>query len=81
VLPAADKAGGDYLDLLRLASHPAMTRSIAIPLSAALHDLGSWCSREIFRRMIEDADRTAGVTDRSGTGARTPRLPLCATKQ
>jgi hypothetical protein len=62
----ADKAGGDYLDLLRLASYPAMTRSIAIPLSAALHDLGLWCSREVTRRMIEDADRTVGVITRSG---------------
>jgi hypothetical protein len=61
-----DKAGGDYLDLFRLVSHPAMTRSIAIALRAAPHDLGSWCSLEITRRMIEDADRTVGLIARSG---------------
>ena len=62
----ADKAGSDYLDLFRLVSHPAMTRSIAISLRAAPHDLGSWCSLEITRRMIEDADRTEGLIVRSG---------------
>jgi len=62
----ADKAGSDYLDLFRLVSHPAMTRSIAISLRAAPHDLGSWCSLEITRRMIEDADRTVGLIARSG---------------
>lgn len=62
----ADKAGGDYLDLFRLVSHPAMTRSIAISLPAAPHDLGPWCSREITRCMIEDADRTVGLIARSG---------------
>ncbi len=62
----ADKAGGDYLDLFRLVSHPSMTRSIAVALRAAPHDLGSWCSLEITRRMIEDADRTVGLITRSG---------------
>ncbi|MGO8871216.1 MAG: hypothetical protein ACLQPH_07395 [Acidimicrobiales bacterium] len=62
----ADKAGGDYLDLFRLVSHPAMTRSIAVSLRAAPHDLGSWCSLEISRCMIEDADRTVGLIVRSG---------------
>lgn len=62
----AAKAGGDYLDLFRLVSHPAMTRSIAISLRAAPHDLGPWCSREITRCMIEDADRTVGLIARSG---------------
>ena len=61
-----DKAGGDYLDLFRLVSHPAVTRSIAICLRAAPHDLGLWCSLEINRRMIEDADRTVGLIARSG---------------
>lgn len=62
----AFKAGGDYLDLFRLVSHPAMTRSIAVSLRAAPHDLGTWCSLEITRRMIEDADRTVGLVARSG---------------
>ena len=62
----ADKAGGDYLDLFRLVSHPAMTRSIAISLRAAPHDLGPWCSIGITRCMIEDADRTVGLIIRSG---------------
>ncbi|MHB1712476.1 MAG: hypothetical protein ACYCV7_13930 [Acidimicrobiales bacterium] len=43
-----------------------MTRSIVISLRAALHDLGSWCSLEITRRMIEDAGRTVGLIVRSG---------------
>jgi hypothetical protein len=43
-----------------------MTRSIAISLRAAPHDLGPWCSREITRCMIEDADRTVGLIARSG---------------
>ena len=43
----AEKAGGDYLDLFRLTSHPDMTRSIAEALSEAPHDLGSWCQQEI----------------------------------
>jgi hypothetical protein len=60
------KAGGDYLDLSRLASHPAMTRSIALTLRDAPHDLGSWCLREIKRRMIDDVDRTVGIITRSG---------------
>lgn len=62
----ADKAGGDYLDLFRLVSHPAMTRAIATSLRAAPHDLGLWSSREITRRMVEDADRTVGLIARSG---------------
>ncbi len=67
----ADKAGGDYLDLFRLVSHPAMTRSIAVSLCEAPHDLGSWCSLEITRRMIDDADRTVGLIARSGVAEST----------
>lgn len=62
----AHKAGGDYLDLFRLTSHPAMTRPIALALSEAPHDLGSWCLREIKRRMVDDPDRTVGIITRSG---------------
>jgi hypothetical protein len=64
----AEKAGGDYLDLFRLASHPDMTRSIAEALSQAPHDLGSWSQREIKRCMIDEADRTVGTIVRSGVG-------------
>lgn len=60
------KAGGDYLDLFRLVSHPAMTRPIAFSLREAPHDLGSWCLREINRRMLDEADRTFGIIARSG---------------
>jgi hypothetical protein len=59
-----DKAGGDYLDLFRLLSHPAMTRPIAFSLREAPHDLGSWCLREITRRMLDDTDRTVGLIAR-----------------
>jgi hypothetical protein len=64
----AEKAGGDYLDLFRLASHPDMTRSIAEALRNAPHDLGTWCQREIIRCMIDEADRTVGTIVRSGAG-------------
>jgi hypothetical protein len=67
----AHKAGGDYLDLYRLTSHPDMTRSIAEALSEAPHDLGSWCQREIRRCMIDEADRTVGIIVRSGAGEST----------
>jgi hypothetical protein len=69
----AEKAGGDYLDLFRLTSHPDMTRSIAEALRQAPHDLGSWCQREIRRCMVDEADRTVGTIVRSGVGeANTP---------
>ncbi len=64
----ASKAGGDYLDLFRLTSHPEMTRSIAEQLIQAPHDLGAWCRREISRCMIQDADRTVGIMVRSRVG-------------
>jgi hypothetical protein len=64
----AEKAGGDYLDLFRLTSHPEMTRAIAEALRHAPHDLGSWCQREIRRCMIDEADRTVGIIVRSGVG-------------
>lgn len=64
----ASKAGGDYLDLFRLTSHPEMTRSIAEDLLQAPHDLGRWCRREISRCMVHDADRTVGTMIRSGVG-------------
>jgi hypothetical protein len=59
-------AGGDYLDIFRLISHPAMTGAIALSLREAPHDLGSWCIGEIERRMLTDVDRTVGVISRSG---------------
>jgi hypothetical protein len=62
----AHKAGGDYLDLFRLVSHPVMTRPIALSLREAPHDLDSWCLREIRHRMLEGADRTVGIIARSG---------------
>jgi hypothetical protein len=62
----AHKAGGDYLDLFRLVSHPAMTRPIAVSMSGAPHDLGSWCLREIKERILEGADPTVGIIVRSG---------------
>lgn len=62
----AHKGGGDYLDLFRIISHPAMTRSIALSLREAPHDLGLWSSREITRCMIDDADRTVSIIARSG---------------
>ena len=34
------KAGGDYLDIFRLSSHPALTRPIALSFRTAPHDLG-----------------------------------------
>jgi hypothetical protein len=64
----AEKAGGDYLDLFRLTSHPDMTRSIAEALRPAPHDLGSWCQQEIKRCMVDEADRTVGTIVRSGVG-------------
>jgi len=64
----AEKAGGDYLDLFRLTSHPDMTRAIAEALRQAPHDLGSWCQREIRRCMVDEADRTVGTIVRSGVG-------------
>ncbi|HUY65387.1 MAG TPA: hypothetical protein VMV06_01090 [Acidimicrobiales bacterium] len=67
----AAKAGGDYLDLFRLASHPTMTRQIALALNDAPHDLGPWCMREIQRCMIDDADRTVGIIARSGAAEST----------
>jgi len=62
----AAKAGGDYLDIFRLSSHPAMTGEIASALKDAPHDLGPWCLRELRRCMIDDADRTVGIIVRSG---------------
>ena len=71
----AEKAGGDYLDLFRLTSHPDMTRSIAEALRHAPHDLGGWCQREIRRCMVDEADRTVGTIVRSGVGeANTPSV-------
>ncbi len=71
----AEKAGGDYLDLFRLTSHPEMTRAIAEALRHAPHDLGSWCQREIRRCMVDEADRTVGTIVRSGVGeANTPSV-------
>ena len=64
----AEKAGGDYLDLFRLTSHPDMTRTIAEALRQAPHDLGSWCQQEIKRCMVDKADRTVGTIVRSGPG-------------
>jgi hypothetical protein len=64
----AEKAGGDYLDLFRLTSHPDMTRSISEALREAPHDLVSWCQREIRRCMVDEADRTVGTIVRSGVG-------------
>ncbi len=64
----AEKAGGDYLDLFRLTSHPDMTRTIAEALRQAPHDLGSWCQEEIERCMVDEADRTVGTIVRSGVG-------------
>ncbi|MGO8871300.1 MAG: nucleotidyl transferase AbiEii/AbiGii toxin family protein [Acidimicrobiales bacterium] len=60
------KAGGDYLDLFRLVSHPTLATSISSALREAPHDLGTWCLREIQRCMVDDADRTAGIIVRSG---------------
>ena len=62
------KAGGDYLDIFRLASHPSLTDSIASSLRMAPHDLTSWCRQEIQRSMIDEAMRTVGVIVRSGVG-------------
>jgi hypothetical protein len=71
----AEKAGGDYLDLFRLTSHPEMTRAIAEALRHAPHDLGGWCQREIRRCMVDEADRTVGTIVRSGVGeANTPSV-------
>jgi len=75
----APKAGGDYLDLFRLTSHPAMTRQIASALNHAPHDLGSWCFRETRRCMIDDADRTVGIIVRSGVAEST--VPTVAQMQ
>jgi hypothetical protein len=52
----AHKAGGDYLDLFRLVSHPAMTRPISLSMREARHELGSWCLREIKEQILEGAE-------------------------
>jgi hypothetical protein len=63
----AHKTGGDLLDLFCLIP-PGVARSIARALSDAPHDLGSWCRQEIKRCMLDEADRTVGITVRSGVG-------------
>jgi hypothetical protein len=66
----APKAGGDYFDIFRLVSHPALTKPIAEMLRTAPHDLGTWSADQIRTQLVEYADRTAAIIARSGVAGR-----------
>ncbi len=68
----AHKAGGDYFDIFRLVSHPALTRRIAQMLQSAPHDPGTWSADQIRAELVDQAVRTAAIIAQHGRGVLGP---------